>query len=71
LALLPSSQDFSKSKLQANVRRDKDTDRRLESYGWRVAHVWEHESPAEAADRITHILRALTRCRGQEKELTI
>lgn len=46
------------AKLEANRLRDKDTDRRLVTSGWRVVHVWEHESPTEAAERIARMLRA-------------
>ncbi|QBJ96826.1 very short patch repair endonuclease [Rhodococcus sp. ABRD24] len=39
-------------KLAANVVRDRDTDVRITAAGWRVVRVWEHENPAEAADRV-------------------
>ena len=40
------------SKLETNRRRDSDTNRRLRASGWRVVRVWEHETPAKAADRV-------------------
>ena len=47
-------------KLAANVTRDRDTDRRLTVEGWHVVRVWEHESPAAAADKVqTAVGRAL------------
>nr|WP_255352999.1 DNA mismatch endonuclease Vsr [Modestobacter sp. Leaf380] len=49
--------EFWASKLTANQRRDRDTDRRLAEAGWQVIRVWEHESPTEAADRIELMLR--------------
>ncbi|MGF7123235.1 very short patch repair endonuclease [Rhodococcus sp. TAF43] len=39
-------------KLAANVVRDRDTDARLAAAGWTVVRIWEHEDPAEAADRV-------------------
>ncbi|MEK8069633.1 very short patch repair endonuclease [Rhodococcoides navarretei] len=45
-------------KLAANVARDRDTDRRLIDEGWRVVRIWEHEDPAEAADRVVDELAA-------------
>lgn len=39
-------------KLAANVTRDRDTDDKLLAEGWRVVRIWEHEDPAEAADRV-------------------
>lgn len=47
-----ASAEWWRAKLEANVRRDRDTDARLADAGWTVVRVWEHESPAEAADRI-------------------
>jgi DNA mismatch endonuclease (patch repair protein) len=44
-------------KLEANVRRDRDTDRRLVEAGWRVLRIWEHEDVLDAADRIEEIIR--------------
>jgi DNA mismatch endonuclease (patch repair protein) len=45
-------------KLARNVWRDGDTDKCLESEGWRVVRVWEHEAVSEAADRIETVLRS-------------
>ena len=44
-------------KLAANVVRDRDTNARLAAAGWRVVRIWEHEDPAEAADRVQAALR--------------
>lgn len=40
------------AKLEANVRRDRDTDIRLAAAGWTVVRIWEHESAMTAADRV-------------------
>lgn len=42
-------------KLADNVRRDRETTARLESAGWTVIRVWEHEDPEEAAERIIEL----------------
>ena len=39
-------------KLAANVARDRDTDERLETGGWSVVRVWEHEPANSAADEV-------------------
>jgi DNA mismatch endonuclease (patch repair protein) len=44
--------EFWRAKIEGNVARDRDTDARLEAEGWTVVRVWEHEAPAEAAERI-------------------
>lgn len=44
-------------KLASNVVRDRDTDTRLAAAGWSVVRIWEHEDPAEAADRVQAALR--------------
>ena len=46
------------AKLAANRQRDRDTNRRLRAAGWAVERVWEHETPTEAADRISELVRA-------------
>ena len=44
-------------KLEANVRRDRETDEMLRDAGWIVVRIWEHEDPVEAADRIESLVR--------------
>jgi DNA mismatch endonuclease (patch repair protein) len=48
-----------KEKLENNVRRDREGRRQLESAGWTVIRVWEHENVAEAAERIAKLVRQL------------
>lgn len=56
-----TNSDFWRLKLDSNVERDRDTDRRLREAGWVVIRVWEHEDPVEAADRIEETVRERTR----------
>lgn len=49
--------DWWRTKLAANVARDRDTDDRLEREGWLVFRIWEHESPLDAGDRIERAVR--------------
>lgn len=44
------------TKLRANRDRDADTDRLLAEAGWQVLRIWEHETPADAADRVQEAL---------------
>ena len=53
-----SNTEFWGEKFEANVRRDRDTDRRLEEAGWVSARVWEHEEPLAAALRVASLVRA-------------
>lgn len=50
--------DWWRRKLDANIDRDRDTDRRLETAGWLVIRVWEHENLSEAADRVEAAVRS-------------
>jgi DNA mismatch endonuclease (patch repair protein) len=50
-------------KLATNRRRDTRTNRQLRKAGWRVERVWEHETPAAAAVRITRLVKERTRRR--------
>jgi DNA mismatch endonuclease, patch repair protein len=49
--------DWWREKIEANQRRDRDTDARLTAAGWTVIRVWEHEDPTQAADQIVEIAR--------------
>lgn len=44
-------------KLAGNVERDAATTAHLETAGWTVIRVWEHEAPAEVAARVRALLR--------------
>lgn len=48
---------FWRSKIEANIARDRDTDERLVSNGWTLVRVWSHEDPDEAAARIERLVR--------------
>lgn len=41
-----------RSKLEANIARDRDTDRQLAERGWRVLRFWEHEDPEIVVEKI-------------------
>jgi DNA mismatch endonuclease (patch repair protein) len=49
--------EFWREKIRANQKRDRDTDQRLAVAGWQPVHVWEHEDPTEAADRVEQLIR--------------
>jgi DNA mismatch endonuclease (patch repair protein) len=49
--------EFWNAKIEGNIARDADTDRRLALDGWRVIRVWEHEDPAAAAASIRRAVR--------------
>lgn len=58
-ATIPGSNTaWWRAKLDANVTRDRDTDRRLAEAGWHVVRVWEHEDAADAADRVADALQS-------------
>lgn len=46
-------------KIQRNVARDRDTDRRLIERGWQVLRFWEHEDSDSVAATITTVVRSL------------
>lgn len=47
-----NNRDWWLAKLDRNVARDRAKDAALADLGWTVLHVWEHERPDAAADRI-------------------
>jgi DNA (cytosine-5)-methyltransferase 1 len=52
-----SNTKWWKAKIDANKARDFDTTSRLQTAGWSVVRVWEHEKPDEAARRIVRALQ--------------
>jgi DNA mismatch endonuclease (patch repair protein) len=58
------NRDFWREKIEANRRRDHDTDARLAADGWLVVRVWEHEDPLLAAEHIAATVRARAPTRG-------
>lgn len=47
---------FWRAKIEANMARDADTNKRLRANGWKVVRIWAHESPERAAARIATIV---------------
>jgi DNA mismatch endonuclease (patch repair protein) len=50
--------EWWRAKIEANRRRDADTDAKLEEQGWTVIRFWEHESPEAAAQEVEEAVRA-------------
>jgi DNA mismatch endonuclease, patch repair protein len=44
--------EWWREKIEANRRRDRNTDGRLTEAGWVVVRAWEHEDALSAADRV-------------------
>ncbi len=51
------NQGYWLPKLQRNVDRDNRVNEFLTTEGWKVIRVWEHESPLEAAARVSEVIR--------------
>ncbi|EHR48751.1 DNA mismatch endonuclease Vsr [Saccharomonospora marina XMU15] len=49
--------NFWRTKIEANKRRDTDTDQRLHNAGWEVVRIWEHDDLEEAAHRVAAAVR--------------
>ena len=50
--------DWWRQKIEANRRRDADTDERLRAAGWTVVRVWTHEDPAARSADIAELVRS-------------
>ncbi|MFI6229907.1 very short patch repair endonuclease [Micromonospora echinospora] len=55
-----ANSQFWRAKIDGNRARDQETDLLLADAGWTVVRVWEHEDPAEAAQRIHDLVRCST-----------
>lgn len=55
-----NNHDWWVAKLNRNRDRDRDKDEQLAAIGCAVLHVWEHETPAAAADKVEEIWRQRT-----------
>lgn len=54
-----SNTKWWREKIDNNKRRDAETTTHLQTAGWTVERVWEHEQPAAAAQRIAELLEQL------------
>jgi DNA mismatch endonuclease (patch repair protein) len=54
------NRDWWHEKLLGNKARDARNDALLIDRGWQPVHVWEHEPPTHAADRIIVLWRQRT-----------
>ena len=53
--------EFWRTKIEANRRRDADTDQRLQEAGWKVIRIWQHDNPEEATRKIARLVRSRSR----------
>lgn len=52
-----SNPEYWATKVSSNRSRDAETNRRLEAEGWRVVRFWEHDDPAEVANKVVEAVR--------------
>jgi len=53
-----NNREWWREKLERNVARDREKDQQLDTLGWVVVHVWEHEDPVMVADAIEQLWRS-------------
>jgi DNA mismatch endonuclease (patch repair protein) len=63
--------EWWRSKIEANRRRDADTDRHLVQSGWRVVRVWEHEVKADCARAAERVSQAVVEARSASTKRTL
>lgn len=54
-----TNSEFWSEKVARTRERDRETDRLLREAGWAVVRIWEHEQPAEAAQRVSQVVRGM------------
>lgn len=55
--------DWWRSKIEANQKRDRESDAELTAHGWRVVRLWTHEDARAAVRRVAD---ALDQARGRD-----
>ena len=50
--------DYWREKTERNIRRDRDTDARLEAEDWLVLRFWEHQAPEDCAQVVVDAVTA-------------
>lgn len=55
-----NNREWWREKLDRNRERDAEKDAALDELGWLTVHVWEHEDPSAAADRIVELWKERT-----------
>lgn len=53
--------EFWRTKIEANIRRDMDSNAALTELGWQVIRIWEHERLDAAIERIIEAVRPTIR----------
>jgi len=53
--------EYWSEKIDRNMRRDLDTDRRLRKEGWVSIRIWEHDDPEEAAAKVADVVSVRSR----------
>lgn len=59
--------EFWLDKIEANIRRDVDTNRLLREAGWKVLRFWSHEKPEKCLSKIVREALKLERRRQSAK----
>ncbi|MFI9008508.1 very short patch repair endonuclease [Actinosynnema sp. NPDC053489] len=53
-----ANEEFWRTKIEDNRRRDQETNAALDEAGWTVLRVWEHEDSQAVAERIVRMVEA-------------
>lgn len=51
-----SNASYWSPKLEGNVKRDREQTEALQSAGWTVIRLWEHDDPSEAANKVAKLV---------------
>jgi DNA mismatch endonuclease (patch repair protein) len=51
-----SNSAWWRAKIERNISRDRDTDRKLRALGWKIKRVWAHSDPADAAHLVKRVV---------------
>jgi DNA mismatch endonuclease, patch repair protein len=57
---MKANREYWIPKIERNMQRDKEVNTLLESQGWRVLRIWEHEVMSNIADCVSRVIRFIS-----------
>lgn len=64
-----ANKEFWEKKIESNVKRDKEVEKKLRDEGWKVIRIWEHSIKKDVSAEVNRIKNVLNECRDKPNGL--